>query len=231
MDDIIILNVEYRFFNNAGVIHPVVLKDGSSMALVDCGHTGDLARIEAAFRTVELDISELTTVIVTHHDHDHMGALAALKRKYTAVQVIASRAEAPYITGEQPSLRLTQAEELQHKLPDDQKAFGLAFMDVLRNVEPVPVDMTVSDGDALSWCGGCRVIATPGHTPGHISLYLKQLRTVITGDAAALENGTLAVANPAFAMDLREAEQSLEKQLALNADTYVCYHGGVWHKP
>ena len=85
MENIIILDVKYCFFNNEGVIHPAVLKDGSGMALGDCGHMGDLAQIEAAFRSAGLDISELTAVIATHHDHDHMGALAALKRKYSAI--------------------------------------------------------------------------------------------------------------------------------------------------
>ncbi len=102
---------------------------------------------------------------------------------------------------------------------------------MLKRVEPAPVDITVSDGDNLSWCGGCRVVSTPGHTPGHISLFLEKLRTVVTGDAAALENGTLAIANPAFTLDINQAEISLQKLLTLDADTYVYYHGGVRHKP
>ena len=90
-----------------------------------------------------------------------------------------------------------------------------------------PVHQTVADGDLLSWCGGCRVIATPGHTPGHCSLYLPGLRAVVTGDAAVLEAGTPVVANPQFALDLPQAEASLQKLLALDADCWLCYHGGI----
>ena len=70
-------------------------------------------------------------------------------------------------------------------------------------------------------------MATPGHTPGHISLYLPTLHAVITGDAAVVEAGELAVANPQFALDLPRAEASLARLLELPCDTYYCYHGGV----
>lgn len=35
------------------------------------------------------------------------------------------------------------------------------------------VDKILFDGEELSFCGGIQVIFTPGHTQGHISLYLK----------------------------------------------------------
>ncbi len=108
--------------------------------------------------------------------------------------------------------------------------FGRAFCETLRRVEAVPVDEFLSDGDMLDWCGGCRVIATPGHTPGHISLYLEVSRVVVTGDAMALDGGIPVVANPQFALDLREAENSLNKLFSLNAKAYYCYHGGVYYK-
>ena len=49
----------------------------------------------------------------------------------------------------------------------------------------------------------------------------------MTGDAAVLEAGTPAVANPQFALDLPRAEVSLQKLLTLDADCWICYHGGV----
>ena len=35
------------------------------------------------------------------------------------------------------------------------------------------VDKILFDGEELPFCGGIQVIFTPGHTQGHISLYLK----------------------------------------------------------
>lgn len=46
---------------------------------------------------------------------------------------------------------------------------------------------------------------TPGHTPGHISLYFLQSKTLVAGDAVVIENGVLDIANPQFALDLEAA--------------------------
>jgi len=99
---------------------------------------------------------------------------------------------------------------------------------MLRRVEPVPVDCQLEDGTWLNWCGGCRVLHTLGHTPGHISLHLEEQDVVITGDAMALENGMPAVANPRFAQDPVLAVQSLHSLLDLRARLYCCYHGGTY---
>ena len=99
---------------------------------------------------------------------------------------------------------------------------------MLRQVEPVDVDVFLHDGDYMDWCGGCRVIAAPGHTPGHISLLMEKDSIVIKGDAMALEYGLPVIVNPQFALNLEQATTSMEKLLALKAKTYYCYHGGVY---
>ena len=44
----------------------------------------------------------------------------------------------------------------------------------------------LTDGELLPVAGGLRVVHTPGHSPGHISLLLESTRTLITGDALDL---------------------------------------------
>lgn len=227
MPSVTVLNIKFTFRNISGAIHPVILKDENEMILVDCGYTGFLPIIEDAIKSENLDCNQLTKIIITHHDHDHMGALAEFKRKYPKIKVVASEIEALYIEGKKKSLRLEQAEVLQNTLDDEQKSFGKAFCEILRNVEPVKVDTLVHGGDTFDWCGGIDIVATPGHTPGHVSLYLKQQKTVITGDAAALENNELVIANPQFTLDIENANKSLSKLLAYNAESIICYHGGI----
>ena len=99
-----------------------------------------------------------------------MGAAAALKAKYPALQVLASPEEAPYIEGRKKNLRLQQAEALQDLLPEERKTWGERFCRRLRLLQGVPVDGLIREGDIFDWGGGCRVLATPGHTPGHLSL-------------------------------------------------------------
>lgn len=226
MGKITTLNIKFNFQNIEDYIHPVVLCDDKDMILVDCGYVEFLPMIENAFSAAGLQMKNLTKIIITHHDHDHMGSLRAIKEKYPYVSIISSRDEKPFITGEMKAIRLEQAEKLQDTLPDEHKTFGQAFCEMLKRVKPCRVDMTVSGGEMFDWCGGCEIIDTSGHTPGHISLYLKEHNTIITGDAAVLEEGRLVVANPQHAFDLNKAEASLKKLMEYEAETYICYHGG-----
>lgn len=228
MEHIIALDIPVPFGAAADSIHPVVLLDDRERILVDCGYIGFLPQIEAALLAQNIAPASLSKVLITHHDHDHMGALRALKDKYPHIQVIASEADAPYVSGQRRSLRLAQAEAMQKDLPEEQKAFGQQFIDLLTQVEPVPVDEVVRDGQRLDWCGGCEVIGTPGHMPGHISLYLPKHKTTIAGDAMVLENGRPAIANPQFTLDMEAAQRSMERVLDLGARQIICYHGGVY---
>lgn len=89
----------------------------------------------------------------------------------------------------------------------------------------VSVDQKVQDGDKI-FEGQCTIIETPGHTSGHISLFIPSLDSVITGDAAVNEGQKLVIANPNFCLDMIKAEKSLKKIKNLHATNYFCYHGG-----
>lgn len=228
MNKIIMLNIEFSFSDVKDVIHPVILCDKDNIILVDCGYTGFLPKIEQALMEHTISCKELTHVLITHQDHDHMGALYDLKIKYPHIKVVSSIEEAPYISGDLKSLRLEQAERLQEYLPNEQKEFGLRFCNILKSVKAVAVDIEVKNGDFFDWCGGCIILETPGHTNGHISLYLKEEKVLITGDAAAIENGELVIANPQFTLDIDKAEESLKKIKSFGAEKIICYHGGLY---
>ena len=180
-------------------LHPAVLFGGEDVVLIDCGYPGSLALLEAE-----------------------------LKARYPGIQVMASREEAPYISGALKNLRLQQAERMQERLPAEQKAFGIQFCELLRKAPSVPLDGLVSGGDTFDWGGGCEIVATPGHTPGHISVRALDGAFVVTGDAAVTEGQKLAVANPEYCLDMERAQASLEKLARYHSRCYICYHGGVW---
>lgn len=209
-------------------IHPIVLQDDEHLILVDCGFIGSLRLLEIELGKHGISIEQLTALVLTHHDHDHMGAAAALKRANPKIQIYSSLEESVYISAREKPLRLVQAEELQAQLPPQQQAFGRMFCDMLRRVEPVTVDAHLTDSQETGWCGGCQVLLSAGHTPGHLSLYCKELDAVIVGDAFALEQNTPVLANPQFTLDVEMAKRSMEKLLSLKARTYYCYHGGIY---
>ena len=227
MNKYIILEIDMSFGEKSDKIYPVVLCDETNCVLVDCGYVGSLPKIEEALLNNHILPEAVTHIIITHQDHDHVGAAAAFKNKYPNVKILASEEEAPYISGARRSLRLDQAEELQKVLPENMQEFGKAFCNLLCSVEQVPVDQLLYGEELLPFCGGCQVISTPGHTTGHISLYLSEFNVILSGDAMALENGTPVIANPQFTLDMEKAKASMERLLAHPADKIICYHGGI----
>jgi glyoxylase-like metal-dependent hydrolase (beta-lactamase superfamily II) len=87
--------------------------------------------------------------------------------------------------------------ELQYNGPPDKDAFehilkimGTNIDKVVKkfgniNVRPILTNVLLEDGDTIG--NTLKVIHTPGHTPGHISLYDKEHRILIGGDCIGKE--------------------------------------------
>ncbi len=227
MKGLTVLDIQFDYGGEKNTIYPVIVSDETEMILIDCGYPGFLSVIRAAATAKGLDISKLTKIIITHHDFDHMGALAEFKRVYPHIAVLASIDDEKYVSGKEKSLRLQQAEALFDSLPQEQKQNAKKFQQVLESVENVEVDEILKDKDLFPWCGGLEIVATPGHMPGHISIYLKQSKTLIAGDALVVEDG-LVIANPQYTLDMTGAKNSIKKLLNYEIDRIICYHGGIY---
>ncbi|MEJ8546259.1 MBL fold metallo-hydrolase [Brevibacillus borstelensis] len=223
-----LLDIEFAYNGQIQSITPVLLQDERETVLVDCGYPDFTPLLEKALLQNGVTFDSITRLIVTHHDMDHIGSLAELKRKYPQIEIIAHEREVPHIDGTKKSLRLEQAESTFDKLPDEAKPHAEQFIRFLRSMEPVPVDRTVSSGERLPWCGGIDIVHTPGHMPGHISLYLASAKTLIAGDAVVIEQGKLNIANPQYTLDLDEAIGSVQRLLDYDMEQLICYHGGLF---
>lgn len=226
MENVIMLNINFNFGYGENTIYPVILMDDNEMILVDCGYPNFLPKLEQACEDKGIDFSKLTKVIITHHDHDHMGSAADIKRKYPNIKIIACEKDTPYVDGALKSLRLLQAEKAQPFLPEEQQEAGKIFQNILKEVENVKVNIVVKNGDYFPWCGGIEIVETPGHMPGHISVYMKKYKVLISGDALAIENGTLGIAAPQYTLNMEEAKKSILKLLNYDIEKVICYHGG-----
>ncbi|MCQ6521074.1 MULTISPECIES: MBL fold metallo-hydrolase [Bacillus] len=222
---IIELPIEFEFNEQKQCIYPSLIIVNDELTLVDTGYMNFLPLIEEAILKHGYKMKNLKNIIITHYDDDHIGALYDFKVKYPQVNIIASEIESSYINGDRKSERLVQAEEMLEHMPNEEKEFGKWFIQQLKNIRHISVDEKVHN-DQMILNGQCQIVATPGHTSGHISLYFPDLHSVITGDAAVQDNGELVIANPNFCLDIEKAEESLKRIKDLKAVKYYCYHGG-----
>lgn len=148
-----------------------LIDDDGSVTLVDCGLKRAPARIVAGLRAIGRHPGDVTRIVLTHAHSDHAGGAADLAAR-TGAPVAVHEADAGFAEAGQPPPfeRSLLVGRLMNRLP------GGGF-------PPVPVGERLTDGQLLDVAGGLRVVATPGHTPGHVSLLHEPTRTLVTGDA------------------------------------------------
>lgn len=217
MTELITLPLLFEVGEMKFYIYPVVIKNNDDLILIDTGYPMFLSLIEKAFEEKGVDIRNLQQVILTHHDHDHMGAVKELVKKYPSVKVKCSLEQIQYVLGKKKSLRLEQVE----KLGADPR-----FIQMIKSVEYLDSAIAVADNELI--CNGVKVIETSGHMPGHISIYIESMKTLISGDMLISENGVLSIADEQFVLDKESEINSLKKIANLDIEKIICFHGGEY---
>ena len=191
---------------------------GSTLTLVDTGMPGSTDTILGYVEGLGLSAENLSHIIITHCHLDHVGSLAALKAR-TSAQVLAHPGDAPLISGE------------QSPPPAPSALMRFLFWLVAPLVpapEPVPVDLTVQDGDHLGTAGplgDATVVHVPGHSPGSIALHLPSERLLICGDTINHRRNRLGPPPKAFSTDMDQAIASLHRMAELEFDVLCPGHG------
>ena len=208
-----------------GCVYPVLLWDDASVVLIDAGFPGQTNAIVSAIATAGQRVEALTDIVLTHQDIDHIGCVRELLKLAPNARVIAHIEEAPYIDGTKTPIKLEALIIKHDDLPDAQKAWRETLKTAFAN-RSVHINQTVSDGEVLPMCGGIEVIHTPGHTPGHICLSLRNSGVLVGSDALNISDGHIIGPNPQYTYDMALGLLSLEKIEAYHPNAIVSYHCG-----
>jgi len=224
------LEIASNIMGNLSVINPTLIWDEYIVILVDAGFPEQIPQIREAIEKAGVEFDKLNMIILTHHDIDHIGSVSAIiKEMPNSVKVLAHEKEKPYINGEKTPIKVAMLEAKLNSLPENMKVMYEKIKIAFQNCK-VNVDKTLTGGDELPYCGGIEVIFTPGHTLGHICLYLKQSKTLIAGDLLRVEGGNLMNVDPSINFDTELSINSLKKLTQYDIETVICYHGGLYNK-
>jgi glyoxylase-like metal-dependent hydrolase (beta-lactamase superfamily II) len=195
---------------------------------VDTGFPGAASRIVNAAELLFGDDATPEAIVLTHGHFDHVGSVRELIRRWQ-VPVYAHELELPYLTGR------------SNYPPPDPAVGGGAVATLSRFFPRRPIDL----GDAvlplpkdgsIPGIGEWRWIHTPGHSPGHVSLFRDYDRALVAGDAfvttkqeslsATLTQRPEVHGPPTYyTIDWPAAEDSVRELAHLEPEVAVTGHG------
>ncbi|MFJ7185054.1 MBL fold metallo-hydrolase [Lysinibacillus xylanilyticus] len=147
-----------RTFPSANMI---LIKDKFPI-LIDTGFGSDVKATEQLINEAGVSPEELYLIVNTHYHSDHVGGNYHFQAKYGS-RIAAHKWEADLINSV------------------DSEACSAEWLD--QPVEPYKVDVKLSDNDEIRTGNNTlKVLHTPGHTLGHISLYEPEKRILFCGD-------------------------------------------------
>ena len=147
--------------------------DDGQVTLVDCGLDKAPRRIVDGLAAIGKRPADVTRILLTHAHPDHAGGAAEMASRTRAPVAVHTDDRPHLVAGRPPPMdQDTALGRLFSRLPGSDRGFA-----------GVSAPETLTDGQVLDVGGGLRVVHTPGHSPGHVSLLHEPSGVLVTGDA------------------------------------------------
>lgn len=199
------------------IANTYLIIEPTGITLIDTGLPSSVPKIVRFLASLGYSLADVKDIIITHADDDHYGCLAKLK-SMTGAKTYSSAIEAKAIQNGHSSrpLKLTGF-----------KAWLFGAFSKLVHTKPATIDTNLVEGSLLPILGGLQVIATPGHTPGHIALYAPTQGILFAGDSLRSNGGKLVPSKGINTWDEHEALISVRKLSQYRARIVCVGHGPV----
>jgi glyoxylase-like metal-dependent hydrolase (beta-lactamase superfamily II) len=166
-------------FPGGKVVPYMFIENADDLTLIDPSFLPQLPILENYVLNAGYNMMNVRRIILTHLHIDHAQAANEI-RKRTGAKIYSHWIEAGYLAHNPPY----NGPPTIQAIIDVLKKSGLSVEELTKEfgsmeLEPIIVDEQVSDGDTI---GSLKVIHTPGHTPGHISLYYDEDRILFGAD-------------------------------------------------
>jgi glyoxylase-like metal-dependent hydrolase (beta-lactamase superfamily II) len=208
-----------------------LLEEDGRLTVVDAGVPTSWGSLQTAVQKIGRSLSHIEAVILTHAHFDHVG-FAERARRELGVPVYVHEDDVPLTHNP----RLYGRERPVSAYLATQVKAAPIVASLLRNRAwfPPPVQRVerFTEG-TLPVPGSPEVLATPGHTLGHVSFHLPERDAVIAGDALVMldpytgRRGPRLVARAATA-DVERNLRTLDALARCGARTVLSGHGEPW---
>ncbi len=195
--------------NPLGVINQYLLRGVTGWWLIDAGMKPLHRLLPLMLARHRLTGSDLRGCILTHAHLDHAGAASWLQSR--GVKIYLGEAELPHLRDGEPYAYHALSTPL------------IRYADQALSAPRCNPDVLLNDGDLIDTC--FRVLHTPGHTAGHISLHDERNGTVVSGDIILGWSGKIWGPSGLFTPDMPQALESARKLLRLNPTWLLPGHG------
>ena len=201
-------------------------RPGGPWTLIDAGLPGRTAQILEAAEARFGAGARPEAIVLTHGHFDHAGSALPLAEHWD-VPIYAHRLEAPYLNGKS-----------EYPPPDPTVGGAIAFLSRFmpsgsRNLGGRLRELQPNEVPGLA---GWEWLATPGHSPGHVSFFRPSDRVLLAGDAFATMNmdswsglvtgkQTLSRAGTPFNTDWEATRLSVKELAKLRPNVAGCGHG------
>jgi Zn-dependent hydrolases, including glyoxylases len=189
--------------DDLGYVNAYLWQWQGGLTLIDTGLPWQGRKILSSVRDAGLDPALIREIIITHADIDHYGGLKTIRQE-TGARLYVHAIEAMYFKG-----RWSRKPNLHDPLGVLYFPFHTLLTKIIFRMPQLRPDLLMVDEEQLE--NGLMVVHTPGHTPGHISLYSRERGVLFVGDLITNRGGKLALPPALFTPQMAIVKESIRK--------------------